>query len=116
MNSVDRWQHIISTSDSSDGMSISILFDVQTNHGRDYINHPSHHSNDMQYDCDGKAITDPTDSEGRLRFICLCFYSHILIINIYRLQLSTDCLVGGKYSNISPGFPLLLLFSMPSTK
>ena len=50
--------------DSPDGSSITVFFDVQTNHGHDYLNHPSHNSDDLAYDCDGKPITDPALSEG----------------------------------------------------
>ena len=57
--------------DSPDGTTVSMIFDVQTNQGRDYLNHPSHNSDDLAYDCDGKPITNPAVSEGEFVQIAL---------------------------------------------
>ena len=64
---------MLSVSDSPDGTTVTITFDVQTNHGLDYLNHPSQHTDDLQYDCDGKPITEPSVSEGirRTLFVIL---------------------------------------------
>jgi hypothetical protein len=57
-------QHVIAVYDNPDGTAFSVFFDVQTNQGRDYINHPSHKTDALNYDCNGRPITDHTQSEG----------------------------------------------------
>ena len=82
---------MLSVSDSPDGTTVTITFDVQTNHGLDYLNHPSQHTDDLQYDCDGKPITEPSVSEG-IRRTLFVILSLKLIISIFshRLQFSSS--------------------------